>query len=490
MVRKISIKFLIGFLLVFSLSFIALNQTVKEFIQAGNQRLVASELEGLKGNSNVYVRQAFMINHYMRNELYFGDMAEDLANDLHRATGSAVGVYTVDGSLLHASDAYVFPEERDSDLKQAVDGKTAYNIAYEPKADGASVLFAYPVIIDGAKVGILRFAKDFNLLYRQSGRILDIILYSTLIIFAAAFLFSYMLSRHISIPLVKLARASTEVKNGNLDIRIYLRRRDEIGRLADNFNEMIGQLGRQIGIIRHDRDQLKELRQQEKLFFDNVTHELKTPLTSILGYAEMIKKNGESDPDFFHKGMNHIIEESRRLHEMVLKLLETSRATAVKAAPAEVDASALLRDVCESMGMRAQRYRKSLDSSIENSLTLSGYEDRLRQVFINLLDNAIKYSLPQSVITVSALRTGDSLRFRFENPSDPLEADQLAKLFQPFYLAHDGKTEAGSAGLGLSIVQSIVDEMGGTISLANDNGMTSVTVEFILQTAKGRGEET
>ncbi|MFP3422250.1 HAMP domain-containing protein, partial [Bacillus sp. SIMBA_161] len=91
------------------------------------------------------------------------------------------------------------------------------------------------------------------------------------------------------LPLGKLTLASTEVKNGNLDVRIRFKRKDEIGRLADNFNDMIDQISRQINIIKKNRDHLKELHKQEKLFFDNVTHELKSPLTSIPGDAELIR---------------------------------------------------------------------------------------------------------------------------------------------------------------------------------------------------------
>ncbi|MFW5438622.1 sensor histidine kinase [Paenibacillus apiarius] len=476
MIRKISIKFLIGFFLIFSLSFIVLNQTVKEFIRTSNQKIVTSELVGVKNNSNVYVRQAFLINHFTSNELYFGEMALEMANDLKHATGSNVSIYTVDGELLYSSDKYMFPYQKDSDLKQAIKGRTAYSITYEHNK--ASVLFSYPVVIDGSKVGILRFSKDFSLIYAQSGRILDIIFFITLAIFAAAFLFSYILSRHITIPLVKLTWASTEVKDGNLDVRIRFNRKDEIGRLADNFNDMIDQISRQITIIKKDRDYLKELHQQEKRFFDNITHELKTPLTSILGYAELIRENGEKDPHFFEKGMNHIIEESRRLHTMVLKLLEVSRNNSMISESDKINAGIILQDVCESMAIRAQRYKKSIKYQIEDDLVVFGQGDRLRQLFINLLDNAIKYSLSLSEISVKALHVDGKVRFVFDNPSDPIEADQLANLFHPFYLAHPSVSEEGSVGLGLSIVKSIVHDFGGTISFDSQNRHVTVTVEF------------
>ena len=476
MIRKISIKFLIGFFLIFSFSFVVLNQTVKEFIRTSNQNLVTSELVGLKNNSNVYVRQAFLINHFSSNELYFGEIAREIATNLNHTTDSSIGVYTVEGKLLYAPDSSIFQQQMQSDLQQAIDGNTAYSITYD--RNKTTVLFSYPVVIDGSKVGILRFYKDFSSLYEQTGQIRQITLYIALAIFAAAFLFSYILSRHITIPLTRLTQASTEVKNGNLDIRLHFKRRDEIGRLAENFNDMIDQISRQIHIIEKDRDHLKELHQQEKRFFDNITHELKTPLTSILGYAELIRMNGEKDRVFFDKGMNHIIEESRRLHAMVLKLLEVSRKNIMINEFERVDIGLILRDVCESMTIRAQRYKKTIEYEMSEELIMLADGDRIRQLFINLIDNAIKYSLPFSAVSVKAVRAEEKIRLIFSNPSDPIEAGHLSRLLQPFYPAHSDRAEEGSVGLGLSIVKSIVEEFAGSILITNEHNETIVTVEF------------
>ncbi|MGY5343255.1 ATP-binding protein [Paenibacillus glucanolyticus] len=476
MLRTIRAKFIVGFFLIFSLSFLVLNQTVKEVIRTSNQKIVTSDLVGLKNNSNVYVRQAFLINHFTNNTLYFGQMAEEMVKDLNHATSSHVSAYTVDGTLLFSSDEKEFTGQSNEDLQQAIEGKTAYTITYG--RDSGSVLYSYPVIIDGVKVGILRFTKDFTLLYEQSGRIMDIIFYIALAIFTAAFLFSYMLSRHITIPLVKLTRASTDVKNGNLDVRIQFQRRDEIGELALNFNDMIDRIGSQISTIERDRDRLKSLNEQEKRFFDNVTHELKTPLTSILGYAEIIREKGDDDREFFDKGMAHIVKESRRLHSMVLKLLEVSQHNAHDGDLELVDTGEILRDVIDSMSFRAKRYKKSITCETEEELFVLGQPDRLRQLFINLLDNAIKYSASHSEISVKAKHINGGVHFLFDNPGEPIPPDQLANLFQPFFSGPQSSKEEGSVGLGLSIVKSIVDDHKGTIRIVSEKSHTVVYVEI------------
>ncbi|AEP89611.1 two-component sensor histidine kinase YclK [Bacillus subtilis subsp. subtilis str. RO-NN-1] len=475
MLRTIKGKFIIGFFLIFSLSFLVLNQTVKSVIWSSNEKIVTSDLIELKKNSIVYINQAFLINHYKNNELYFGDMADEIVDSLTHSTGSNVGVYTVDGTLLSSSNKTVFSQGIDEDLTKAINGKSAYHITYD--RNQAQVFFSYPVVIDGAKVGILRFSKDFNLLYKQSGEILNIIFYIALAIFVAAFLFSYILSRHITIPIVKLTEATSEVKKGKLDVDIHFPRKDEIGQLTVNFNDMITRIRDQISTIEKDRDRLKELNEQEKRFFDNMTHELKTPLTSIQGYAEIIKQKGESDQAFFNKGMNHIVEESRRLHNLVIKLLEVSRETS-KEQFDRIDTETILKDVCESMKFRAERYKKKITCEIEEGLYVYGQKNRVRQLFINLLDNAIKYSLSHSEIMIQAKVVGDQVLFIFKNPSDPYNDNQYKKVFQPFYSINQKVTEEGSLGLGLSIVKTIVEEHGGTIKMFYEENHTIITIEL------------
>ncbi|AKI90989.1 ATP-binding protein [Bacillus subtilis] len=475
MLRTIKGKFIIGFFLIFSLSFLVLNQTVKSVIWSSNEKIVTSDLIDLKKNSIMYINQAFLINHYKNNELYFGDMADEIVDSLTHSTGSNVGVYTVDGILLSSSNKTVFSQGIDEDLAKAINGKNAYHITYD--RNQAQVFFSYPVVIDGAKVGILRFSKDFNLLYKQSGEILNIIFYIALAIFVAAFLFSYILSRHITIPIVKLTEATSEVKKGKLDVDIHFSRKDEIGQLTVNFNDMITRIRDQISTIEKDRDRLKELNEQEKRFFDNMTHELKTPLTSIQGYAEIIKQKGESDQAFFDKGMNHIVKESRRLHNLVIKLLEVSRETS-KEQFDRIDAGTILKDVCESMKFRAERYKKKITYEIEDILYVYGQKNRVRQLFINLLDNAIKYSLSHSEIMIQAKVTGDQVLFMFKNPSDPYDDNQYTKVFQPFYSINQKVTEEGSLGLGLSIVKTIVEKHGGTIKMFYEENHTIITIEL------------
>ncbi|OBZ15976.1 cell wall metabolism sensor histidine kinase WalK [Bacillus sp. FJAT-26390] len=475
MIRTIRAKFIVGFFFIFCISFLLLNQLVSQSIETSNKKIVAEDLIGLKKNSSIYVRQAFLINHFTNDQLYFGQMAEEMVQDLRHSTSSSVSAYTVDGKMLYASDKLPF-SGADEDLKQALLGKTAYTISYS--SGNTSVLYSYPVVIDGTKVGILRFAKDFSLLYEQSDHTLAIIFYIALAIFAVAFLFSYILSRHITIPLIQLTKASTEVMNGNLDIRIGFRRRDEIGKLAANFSSMIEKIKAQITRIEKDRDRLEEVNVERKQFYDNVTHELKTPLTTILGYAEMIREIGERDESLFNKGMDHIVDESKRLHGMVLALLEMSKQTMNRDDFEQVEAGQIVRDVCEAMQVKAKRYSKKIDCHAEDGLFVNGDGDKLRQLFINLIDNAIKYSFAHSDIHVEAKREEQLVRFAFINKGETISEAYLSRIFEPFYRADNKQHEAESVGLGLGICKNIVNEHHGVIRIESEHQQTTVFIDM------------
>lgn len=164
---------------------------------------------------------------------------------------------------------------------------------------------------------------------------------------------------------------------------------------------------------------------------------------------------------------------------MVVKLLEISKGTTREYPFEKVDTSEILKDVCDSMSFRAERYKKSINSDIQEDLYVYGDDNRIRQLFINLLDNAIKYSSPFSQINISAELVKEKIILKFMNPSNHIEQEQFTNLFQPFFSINQEKAEEGSVGLGLSIAKSIVEDHKGIIRIFNENQNTIVYVEMI-----------
>ena len=211
-----------------------------------------------------------------------------------------------------------------------------------------------------------------------------------------------------------------------------------------------------------------------------MTHELKTPLTTISGYAQLMEENGLGDEELFYNGMEHILQESTRLHRMVVQLLEMQdKDRYLRMEP--LDIADTLRNVVDAMRMKARRY--------ENTLVLEGdaipclvrgREGRIRQVLINLIDNAIKYGKPGKEIWIRLTRRKNQIQIAVANQGKGIEADEAAHIFEPFYRVDKERSrEMGSSGLGLAISRKIMEEHGGTIQVKSEpDGYTIFMVSF------------
>ncbi|MDO7206304.1 HAMP domain-containing sensor histidine kinase [Paraclostridium bifermentans] len=133
--------------------------------------------------------------------------------------------------------------------------------------------------------------------------------------------------------------------------------------------------------------------QKNKRNFDNVTHELKTPMTTIIGYSEIIKDNQFTDEEFFNKGINRIISEANRLNRMIVQLLDISK-NSNKNFDYElkkIDLSKIIVSMCEDMTHKAKKYNMSININVGKNIKIIANEDKIKEIIINLLDNAIKY---------------------------------------------------------------------------------------------------
>lgn len=327
---------------------------------------------------------------------------------------------------------------------------------------------SFPVQSDRQLVGIVQLEKDYTDLYQRNMRFQDTIKLFAATIFVFVFIASIFISRKITQPIRVLTKRSAEVAQGSLNADIQIATKDEIGELAASFTVMIDRVREQIDVIERERDEVKQVQARSKVFFDNVTHELKTPLTTILGYAQILRDNGFTDPDFFDKGMNYIIKESRRLNTMVADILEVSVSSAVieNYHFERVDVSDIIREACEDMSIKAGKYNIGIHYELEEELYVRGDRDKLKEVFLNLLDNSVKYSDVNSIIEVQSTREEQTIAILIQDQGEGIGAEALNHVFEPFYQDKGmNRIEKGSAGLGLSIVKNIVERHGGTVEM-------------------------
>ena len=503
-------KMFLGLLVVFVASVFLLNFILTNQLSESMEDQIQSDLVKLRNNTEVYVRQVMLLEGSpdLSDPHISSTLLPALLDELYDTSSFPLAFYTAEQTLLHSTHAGFFsPEFFPAEaFEKASDGTATYQLRYDMESF-CYAKFVMPIIISDEILGYLLYHIDYTDLQLEKAETTSTVLQITIMVMAVTLLFSILLLTHFTTPLGRLmiltgrfkekgvSTQELQTQKETLSLKLA-RRHDEIGHLSQNYAEMLDTIQRQLSLIQQDRNRIFQLLSSKQAFFDNVTHELKTPLTTIQGYAQLIQDNGNNDPELLQTGLDHILNESARLHTMVLQLLEMSNVkNTYELHP--LDLAALLTSVTDAMELKANRYQSHLNLSCPDHLTVLGQEDRLRQLVINLIDNAIKYGAPQKTIEISAgrrqkdlgslLETTDEAQkdlshiyLQVKNDGKGMTADQTARIFEPFYRVDKNfSREQGSSGLGLAICQKIAQEHHAHIEVESaPEGPTLFTVWF------------
>ena len=293
--------------------------------------------------------------------------------------------------------------------------------------------------------------------------------------FLLSLLLAYMISRWVGDPLQQVISASKEMPKGEVHtLRVEGPR--EIQELIHGFNKM--------------SSRIKAAQESQRQFVADVSHELKTPLTIIQGFAQAILDDTADSPDAKKLAARKIFEESGRMHGLVLGLLDLARidAGSLVLKHESVDMSQLIRYVVERFLSKAEQAGVHLESHAADMPNIYGDKDRLAQVFSNLLDNAIKFTPQGGSVTLSASNDHSQLRIAISDSGPGIPQDALPHVFDRFYQADPSRPrgEKHGAGLGLAIVREIVHAHHGTITAQSTLGQGSsfvVTLPLALPDA-------
>ena len=255
----------------------------------------------------------------------------------------------------------------------------------------------------------------------------------------------------------------SQIAAGNLSVRIPRKSDDEIGELCETINHMA--------------DELSNTEQIKNEFISSVSHELRTPLTAIQGWSETILSLGMDDRNTLQKGMRVITHETERLSEMVEELLDFSRIQSgrFKLVKDRMDVLAELEEAVLIYTDRARRDGKELEYHEAELLpVINGDKNRIRQVFINIIDNALKYSDPGGRVTVRSVVTEIEVQVIVSDTGCGISQKDLQHVTEKFFKANN--TRRGS-GIGLAVVSEIVAMHGGKLTIDSVEGEgTTVTI--------------
>lgn len=271
--------------------------------------------------------------------------------------------------------------------------------------------------------------------------------------------------RSIINPVKKINETAERIANGDFDVSIEkYKYNDEIGQLCETINHMA-----------HEISESEQLKNE---FISTVSHELRTPLTAIKGWGETIRSSG-GDKEITEKGINVIVKESERLTSLVEELLDFSRMENGKMSLkiSRIDIVKELSDVIEAIQERAERENIQIISDISaGHIYINADGNRLKQVFVNIIDNAIKYGKSGGYVKISLKRLNNSIRITVEDNGCGISKNDLPKIKQKFFKANNSTR---GSGIGLAVSDEIISLHRGELNFESVLGEgTVVTINL------------
>ncbi len=319
-----------------------------------------------------------------------------------------------------------------------------------------------PIVFPERPIGVIQVAQSLSGVDDALRNARRVLLFGSLLLLALAALGGAVLARAALSPINAISETAHQItQTGDLDQRIpVIDPNDEIGQLTETFNDMLSRL--------------ETLFQTQERLVADVSHELRTPLTTIQGNLDLLKRGGIEDPEMRAEALRAIGDETGRMRRLINDLLLLAQADSgmtLHKQPVEVDT--LLLDVYRQAQVMANAVGVNVRLGAEDQAMVMGDADRLRQLLLNLVDNAIKYTPAGGDVILTLRRDGGWVQLGVQDTGIGIAPEDLAHIFDRFYRADPSRTRPGGSGLGLAIAQWIAQVHGGRIQVESLPGQGS-----------------
>ncbi len=342
------------------------------------------------------------------------------------------------------------------DYVQAQNAEDGIAYAIFDLADGEKVIAVTSMIsLSGCEYKALRMVSSMKNIDHQIFILIVGMSFLFVLIIMLIYLSGRFFVRSIVYPVIKIGEIARKIAKGDFSERIEKNGDDELGDLCDSINYMA--------------QELSNTEAMKNEFISSVSHELRTPLTAIKGWSETL--TAIDDPETFKKGMRVITSETERLSQMVEELLDFSRIQDNRLS-LKMDTIDILAELGETVLIYQERARAlgiTLDYYEPTMLPfVYGDKNRLRQVFINIVDNAIKYSDKGGTVSVEAYEENGDICILVSDTGIGISKEDLPKVKTKFFKANH--TRRGS-GIGLAVADEIITRHGGTLTINSEEGV-------------------
>ena len=332
---------------------------------------------------------------------------------------------------------------------------------------------AMPVIApEGAVIAYVFAASDASTLINVWNTLYRIFFVSTLIIMAITLVISFVSARNQSKPVNEIARASRRFAHGDFSVRVSgADRPDEIGALAASFNQMA--------------ESLEQTDKRRSDFLSNISHELRTPMTSISGFADGIL-DGTIPPENQRQYLETISSETKRLNRLVRRLLELSRMQSQSVEEIRKNSFDICQLLVETLFIFEKKINdKKIDVKVEvpdDGMWVCGDRDSINQVIYNLLENALKFSPEEGELSLSVFKQSGKAYVSVKNTGETIPEEDISLIFERFHKSDRSRgMDKDGVGLGLYIVKTIIGSHGEDIAVTSRDGVTEFVFSLTLK---------
>jgi len=409
----------------------------------------------------------FFANYVVRSFDDYYDSAFRYTETFREADRIEMQFLNSDGSIMVSSSAMTSGTAPGSpDVRAAIETGEISSWVGRRTATGERIMAASAPMIyaDGEVIGVMRYVTSLRLVDRQVFLNILVVVAVGMVVLAMVFLLNMVFIRFVITPVSEITKMSKRIADGSYGIQIDNAYRDEIGDMVESINEM------SLKIAQTEKIQTE--------FISSISHELRTPLTAITGWGETLTYNDDLD-DESQRGIAIMLKEARRLTKMVEELLEFTMIEDGRFTLniSKIDISAELEDAIFTFRELLHQDELEFDyhHDMYETVLIPGDSNRLKQVFLNIFDNALKYGREGKRIDVYIGLVEEDVFITIRDFGPGVAEDELENLKMKFYKGSNSK-ERGS-GIGLAVCEEIIKYHGGSLELANaEDGGFIVTI--------------
>ncbi|MDD3840203.1 MAG: HAMP domain-containing sensor histidine kinase [Clostridia bacterium] len=457
--KSIKIRLVTNFMLVILISILILEvlliNFVKHYYYTNTEEILTNQIR---------ISSEFYSRYFANTPLKYNVL--DNIDIFWKQTPAQVQIIDERGKVL--MDSIGVPAEQPIetiDFKKAIKGEKGSWVGRVDYDDSDVMAVAYPLKSEDRVVGAIRFITSLKEVNNGIKAISTVFVVIGVIVVIISGIVSIFLATSITVPINSVTAVAEKMASGNFKIRSEKKNNDEIGKLSDTLNYMAEEILK--------KEQLKNE------FISSVSHELRTPLTAIKGWAVTLESSDMDDKQIIKDGLRIIDKECDRLTVMVEQLLDFSRLVSSKTTlnKEETQIEDLIFYIEKYLNPRAEREKKFLSVRCQENLpvlTLDG--DRIKQVLINVLDNAFKFTEENGQILIEVKEVDHGVEVCIKDNGCGISPQDLPRVKEKFY---KGKGSKSQNGIGLSICDEIVNMHGGILEIESELGKgTSVCIRL------------